>query len=483
MTTITQGIVMDIVETNMSNIEGNSSKINCLGKEQQQLINALGGESNIANITHCMTRLRFKLVDESLVNKSALESVKGVKGVVLAQGQTQVVIGVEVEKWYNELVGSTTTTDNLIAEQDKGKWFQNAMRVVAGIFGPVVPAIAGAGMLMGLLSGLIATNVISETSDTVFFFRSISVAVFFFLPMLVSFSAAKVFKVNEYIALAVAAAMMSPKLIDKASQLKEIGAAAELNVFGVIPIELMNYGGAIVPAILAVWVLSKVTPMVDKLVPASAKPVFTPLLAFTITSTLVLSFVAPAGMWLSDGAGWVVSSLLEVSPTLTGFIFGLTRPITIVFGIHHSMTPISLNNFALYGKDLLMPIMCLGNLAIAGATMAIWYKQRNSVSKEQSSVTVGSGVTAILGITEPALFGVLTKYTKAMFTASIAAGIVGAISVTIDTHLTSYILSSVFSLPAYLASGTQNFIQAVLGVVGVFTLSFILTTMFVKLDD
>ncbi|MBF4296511.1 PTS lactose transporter subunit IIB, partial [Vibrio anguillarum] len=113
--------------------------------------------------------------------------------------------------------------------------FQNAMRIVAGIFGPVVPAIAGAGMLMGLLSGLIATNVISESSDTVFFYRSISVAVFFFLPMLVSFSAAKVFKVNEYIALAVAAAMMSPKLVEKAALLSDAGSKAELNVFGVVP--------------------------------------------------------------------------------------------------------------------------------------------------------------------------------------------------------------------------------------------------------
>lgn len=106
---------------------------------------------------------------------------------------------------------------------------------------------------MGLLSGLIATNVISETSDTVFFFRSISTAVFFFLPMLVSFSAAKVFKVNEYIALAVASAMLSPALLQKAAALKEAGANPELNVFGVVPIELLGYGGAIVPAILAVW--------------------------------------------------------------------------------------------------------------------------------------------------------------------------------------------------------------------------------------
>jgi phosphotransferase system glucose/maltose/N-acetylglucosamine-specific IIC component len=122
-------------------------------------------------------------------------------------------------------------------------------------------------------------------------------------------------------------------------------------------------------------------------------------------------------------------------------------------------------------------------MAIAGATMAIWHKQRKYVSKEQSSITAGSSVTAILGITEPALFGVLTKYTKAMMTASLAAGVFGAISVTIDTHLTSYILSSVFSLPAYLASGTQNFVQALMGVVGVFALSYVLTMLLVKLDN
>jgi len=472
--------------TDKSAASASTVKADAFSAKLAALTAALGGNQNIENITHCMTRLRFKLIDESLANKDKLETIEGVKGVVIAQGQTQVIIGVEVEKWFNALSGTQRATDEKIdpkIEQRKGQLFQNAMRIVAGIFGPVVPAIAGSGMLMGLLSGLIATNVISETSDTVFFFRSISVGVFFFLPMLVAFSAAKVFKVNEYIALAVAAAMMAPKLLEKATLLKADGLPPELSVFGFVPVELINYGGAIVPAILAVWVLSKITPFVDKFVPSTAKPVFTPLLAFTVTSTVVLSFVAPAGIWFSNGAGWVVSSLLEISPTLTGFVFGLTRPITIVFGIHHSMTPISLNNFALYGKDLLMPIMCLANMAIAGATVAVWYKQRKIATKEQSSITLGSGVTAILGITEPALFGVLTKYTKALVMASIAAGIFGAISVTVDTHLTSYILSSIFSMPAYLAGGTQNFIQAVLGVIGVFALAFILTVMFVRVDN
>ncbi|PSW13144.1 PTS lactose transporter subunit IIB [Photobacterium rosenbergii] len=466
-----------------------SSKQDAMTEKLSLMIDALGGISNITDATHCMTRLRLKIADQSKASEETLKSIKGVQGVVFAEGQIQIIIGVEVEKWHKALQaimagsGAAVSDDDKPKAKDDGKLFQNVMRVVAGIFGPVVPAIAGAGMLMGLLSGLIATNVISETSDTVYFFRSISVAVFFFLPMLVSFSAAKMFRVNEYIALAVAAAMLSPQLADKAAALKAASDAAELTVLGVVPIELMNYGGAIVPAILAVWLLSKVTPLVDSIVPTVAKPVFTPLLAFAVTATATLAAVGPLGMWLSNGAGWVVSSLLEISPTLTGFIFGLTRPITIVFGIHHSMTPISLNNFALYGKDLLMPIMCLGNLAIAGATLAVWYKQRKSVSKEQSSITAGSGVTAILGITEPALFGVLTKYTKAMFTASLAAGVFGAISVTLDTHLTSYILSSVFSLPAYLSAGTQNFIQAVMGVCGVFALSFVLTMLFVKLDE
>lgn len=477
---------MPLTKTHQSAEQTSTVNVDNFHASVTQLIAAVGGNQNIEHITHCMTRLRFRLIDETLADKNTLITIEGVKGVVVTQGRVQVIIGIEVEKWFNALSGTSSAAGKKtrpLRKQSAGQLFQNAMHIIAGIFIPIVPAIAGSGMLMGLLSGLIATHVISETSDTVFFFRSISVAVFFFLPMLVAFSAARVFRVNEYIALAVAAAMMAPKLLDKAAELHAAGHVSELSVFGFVPVELLNYGGAIVPAILAIWVLSKITPFVDKFVPSSAKPIFTPLLAFTVSSTIVLSFVAPAGIWLSNGAGWVVSSLLDISPTLTGFIFGLTRPITIVFGIHHSMTPISLNNFSLYGKDLLMPIMCLGNMSIAGATVAIWYKQRKRISKAQSSITLGSGVTAILGITEPALFGVLTKYIKALVMASIAAGIFGAISATLDTHLTNYILSSVLSLPAYLAGGTQNFIQAALSICGVFILSFILTIIFVQTDN
>ncbi|MFS1430516.1 PTS transporter subunit EIIB, partial [Vibrio splendidus] len=140
-----------------------SSKNKNFKENIQLLITALGGEDNIVSITHCMTRLRFKLADESLVDEEAIKQIADVKGVVLQQGQTQVIIGVEVEKWFNALSNTQQTDANPADELEKGKLFQGVMRIVAGIFGPVVPAIAGAGMLMGLLSGLIATNVISET--------------------------------------------------------------------------------------------------------------------------------------------------------------------------------------------------------------------------------------------------------------------------------------------------------------------------------
>lgn len=161
---------MELTDKNVAAPDSSLEQSNTFESNLQMLISAVGGNENIVNITHCMTRLRFKLINESLVDKEKIESIKGVKGVVLAQGQTQVVIGVEVEQWYNALSGVNNVSDNSTdIDHEKGKLFQNAMRVVAGIFGPVVPAIAGAGMLMGLLSGLIATNVISETSDTVFF--------------------------------------------------------------------------------------------------------------------------------------------------------------------------------------------------------------------------------------------------------------------------------------------------------------------------
>lgn len=146
---------MQLTETNMAIGDNAPGKADSFSMKLQELVAALGGNENIANITHCMTRLRFKLIDESKANKEKLEAIQGVKGVVLAQGQTQVIIGVEVEKWYLALSGAGAEPEDAEMEQEKGKLFQNAMRIVAGIFGPVVPAIAGAGMLMGLLSGLL----------------------------------------------------------------------------------------------------------------------------------------------------------------------------------------------------------------------------------------------------------------------------------------------------------------------------------------
>ena len=203
------------------------------------------------------------------------------------------------------------------------------------------------------------------------------------------------------------------------------------------------------------------------MVPSSAKPVITPLLAFAVTSTVVLSFVAPAGMWVSNGAGWVVSSLLEISPTLTGICVWFNSTNNHRICIHHSMTPISLNNFALYGKDLLMPIMCLGNMAIAGATVAVWYKQRKHSSK---TVIYNSKLWDYRNFWElpnQLCLVYLPNILKLYWLRVFAAGVFGAISATIDTHLTTYILSSIFSVPAYLAGGLQNFIQAIFGIIGV----------------
>ena len=150
---------MQIVEKNDAVINNSKSspKKKSFNENIQLLVSALGGEDNIVSITHCMTRLRFKLADESLADEDAVKAISDVKGMVSQQGQTQVIIGVEVEKWFNALSGTQQADDSVADEIEKGKLFQGVMRIVAGIFGPVVPAIAGAGMLMGLLSGLIAT--------------------------------------------------------------------------------------------------------------------------------------------------------------------------------------------------------------------------------------------------------------------------------------------------------------------------------------
>lgn len=443
-----------------------------------RIIFLIGGKENINNVWHCMTRLRFDLIDDNKVEKEEIKKLPSVLGAQLQSDQFQIIIGPKVSSWYERLLAVLGPVGEEAAEkphQRKGL-VSLFMDTVSGVFGPIVPAIAGAGMIKGLLAGLIALKAVPQNSDTVMIIDLIASGVFYFLPFFLAVSAAKIFKTNEYLAVAVAACLMYPTLIDAAKALAahHDGAVSALWLLNAVPIPVFNYASSVIPVIFSVLALKYIYAWVDRIMPEVLKTVFTPTLALFIGALAALVIIGPVGIWLGKALAWFIEGLFGISASFAGLVVGAIRPVAILTGMHHAMTPIALQNFSDRGYDMLMPMMFMANMSIAGATFAIW---RVSKNRQQRTVTLSAAISALLGITEPALFGVLTRYKKAFVAATVASSLASAFIAFFGVRLYGYILSSIFSLPAYIG---PYFIFALSGVAIAIVLSFTLTTLLVR---
>ena len=445
-----------------------------------QIIGLVGGRENINKVWHCMTRLRFDLIDDNKVAQEEIKNLPGVLGAQLQSDQFQIIIGPRVNSWYEQLqeaLGNGSQNVSQSAPKARKSLVSLFMDTVSGVFGPIVPAIAGAGMIKGLLAGLIALKLVSPKSDTVMIIDLIASGVFYFLPFFLAVSAAKIFKTNEYLAAAVAACLMYPTLIDTAKALAahQPDAASALWLFNAIPVSVFNYASSVIPVIFSILALKYIHQAVDKIMPEVLKTVFTPTLTLFLAALAALVIIGPIGIWLGKILAWFIEGLFGVSASFAGLVVGAIRPVAILTGMHHAMTPIALQNFSDRGYDMLMPMMFMANMAIAGSTFAIW-----RVSKENRTVTLSAAISALLGITEPALFGVLTRYKKAFIAATIASSLASAFIAFFGVRLYGYILSSIFSLPAYIG---PYFVFALSGVAIALILSFTLTTLLVGREE
>lgn len=438
----------------------------------KQIIDAIGGKENINNAWHCMTRLRFNLKNHNLVDFDKVKAIDGVVGAQYQNEQMQVVIGTNVEDYFEpiaKILGLDSSNEDNAPQEKKGL-VSLFMDTVSGVFGPIVPAIAGAGMIKGLMAGLVALKVISGTTMTYQVIDMLASSVFTFLPFFVAASAAKIFKTNQYLAVAIAATLQFPTMTQAAAD----GKISAFYLFHLIPVPVFNYAGTVIPIIFAVLALSYIYRWVDKILPDVLRTVFTPTISLFVSGLVALTIIGPAGIylgdWLADGVKW----LFTVSPILAGVIVGAIRPVAILTGLHHAMTPIALQNFANQGYDMLMPMMFMANMAITGATFAIYTKVR---SKKEKSIVISAAISGLLGITEPALFGVLTKYKKAFVAATIGSSVASAFISFFGVRIYGYILSSIFSLPAYIG---KYFVYAVLGIAIALVTSYILTYIMVK---
>lgn len=440
-------------------------------KIAQDIITFLGGKANIHNAWHCMTRLRFDIKDTSLIKENEIKKMAEVMGVQDKNEQYQIIIGTDVADYYEPIAKQLGIDDNRsnTVKEKKGV-VATLMDIVSGVFGPIVPAIAGAGMIKGLLAGLMALEIVSEESQTIQVLDMLASGVFTFLPFFIAASAARIFKTNQYLAIAIAAALQYPTMTDAAAS----GEIDAFHIFGFIPIPAFNYAGTVIPIIISVFILSYVYRWVDKSLPQVLRTVFTPTLSLFIAGLIAFIVIGPAGIHLGNGLAYVIAGLFEFSPIIAGIVVGAIRPVAILTGLHHAMTPIALQNFADQGYDMLMPMMFMANMAIAGATLAMYRKTKD---QKERSVIVSSALSGFLGITEPALFGVLTKYKRGLLAATIGSAVASAFISAFGVRIYGYILSSIFSLPAYIG---EYFVFAILGILIAVVVAFISATFLSK---
>lgn len=388
----------------------------------ERILERIGGKENVENLVHCMTRLRFTLKDESIVDDDKVKKTKGVMGIMKKAGQYQIIIGNDVAKAYDELlklgVCSQSTAPKKQVHKPKQNIFATLMDVISGIMSPVIPAIIGAAMIKVLLTLFPMIGILDTEGMTYQILSVIGDGAFFFMPVLIAISASKKFQTNMYYAASIALIMLHPNFISLMNTAHDAGETVYF--LKVIPVTYASYSYSVIPIILAVWSLKYVEKLVDRITPTFTKNFLTPMLVVLIEAPIALIILGPLGSIFGN----VLSTVVYAVHDRLGFIaIGIVAgiyPFVVMAGMHHAFTPIKLGMIAATGYE---NFICIGelcsNMAQGAAAVAVAVRSKN---KEFRQIAASSGFSALVaGITEPALYGVTLRLKRPMLGACIGA--------------------------------------------------------------
>src|SRR5574340_1274615 len=419
-------------------------------KLADDIVSYVGGQENVISLYHCITRLRFKLKDTSIakVNKDKIEKFTGVLYVVEANGQFQVVIGSDVSDVFQTILANyhiknalDNTEDDDVESNKTGNIVIRFFNTLSAIFNPIIIALAGAGMLKALLVVFTTYHLLSNQDSTYKILAAAGNSVFYFLPLFLAISAARIFKANMFISLAIVASLLEPNFV---SMVVKNGTTVDF--FG-IPTVLMGYSGTVIPAIIAIYVYAHLEKLLKKFIPKSMEIFALSLVALIIMVPLTVLVIGPIGVMLGDGLGNAMNFISGESGLLAGLLIGGGWTFLVMMGIHWGVVPIMVNNLALHGYDTLRPMIAAATFASAGVALGVFLKSRN---KETKGLALSSLLPALLGgITEPIVYGLSVKYKKPLIAQVIVGGLVGAFMGALQVKAIVYVFPALTTLPAF----------------------------------
>ena len=451
-------------------------------KTAQEILDKVGGSKNIVSAAHCATRLRLVIADNSKADKAAIENVEGVKGVFEASGQLQIILGTgTVNKVFDEFISIAGITASTKAEAKEAaakqqNIFLRAIKLLGDIFVPIIPAIVASGFLMGIMNSLdfmINNGFISmDTSSSIYVFANLfSNTAYTFLQILIAFSAAKAFGANQYLGAVIGMIMINPALQNAYTVATDGVQQTQSVFFGLYDIDMVGYQGHVIPVVIAVWLLSVIEKKLHKIVPEVLDLFVTPLVSVFVTGYLTLAIIGPVFVWAENAILGAIQWMLTLPFGIGSLIMGALYAPTVVTGIHQMYTAIDIGQIAQYGVTYWLPLASAANVAQGAAALAVALKSKD---KKVKSLALPSSLSAFMGITEPAIFGVNLRFFKPFIAGCIGGGCGALYASIVHLGAKGTGVTGIFGILLCLDEPVQYLIEMVIAVGVAFAISFII---------
>lgn len=430
----------------------------------QAILEQVGGINNITQLVNCATRLRMNFKDESLVHLDQINKIPGVLGAVKKSGQYQIIIGTDVANVCNEIKAMGLNESPVNTGKKIGK-IDALMDIFAAIFTPVIPAITAAGMIKAILVICVLLGM-EKTSQIYVVLSFIADAGFYFLPIMLAVSSAKKLGCNPYLAAMVGGALLHPAF----TQL--VTAGEPVHIFG-LPIKLINYGSSVIPIILAVWLMTYVERFADKVSPKAVKFFMKPTLTILIVVPIVLVVLGPLGSYIGTGIATITDFLNMHVSWLVPTLMGAFMPLLVLTGMHWSFLPVLMTSYTTYGYEAVMgPGSLVSNVCQGSAALCVSIKTKN---KELKQLASSAGVTALMGITEPAMYGVTIKFKKILLSVMLGGGVGGFYAGLMGVVRYTSGTPGLLSIPIFIGENPMNVVHALIACAIGFVVTFAAT--------